>query len=222
MLVESDSADSFVSFKERKKLQIIYLISCVYFCIIFTIGNQEFSLPPIQIGLFFCYNICMQFMLLPESLPQMTVKQFLEEQLLIPRKIRHFLRIKKNILINQKTSSLNERWVKPGMFCQLTFGRGRLSPKRNPLGQSRPRSRGLSRPTSHYRHQNQSGRKPRKSTWWNCPLLTSLALRWSNLLSFIAWYDRNKRFSTLLKILSYLTYPQSFVGKRKSLRHKHL
>ncbi len=29
---------------------------------------------------------------LPESLPQMTVKQFLEEQLLIPRKVRHFLK----------------------------------------------------------------------------------------------------------------------------------
>lgn len=57
---------------------------------------------------------------LPESLPQMTVKQFLEEQLLIPRKIRHFLRIKKNILINQKQVHWNEM-VKPGDICQLTF-----------------------------------------------------------------------------------------------------
>ena len=57
---------------------------------------------------------------LPESLPQMTVKQFLEEQLLIPRKIRHFLRIKKNILINQIPVHWNEM-VKPGDICQLTF-----------------------------------------------------------------------------------------------------
>ena len=57
---------------------------------------------------------------LPSSLPQMTVKQFLEEQLLIPRKIRHFLRIKKSILINQKQVHWNEM-VKPGDVCQLTF-----------------------------------------------------------------------------------------------------
>ena len=57
---------------------------------------------------------------LPESLPQMTVKHFLEEQLLIPRKIRHFLRIKKNILINHKEVHWNEM-VKPGDICQLTF-----------------------------------------------------------------------------------------------------
>ena len=57
---------------------------------------------------------------LPEPLPQMTVKQFLEEQLLIPRKIRHFLRTKKNILINQKQVHWNEM-VKPGDICQLTF-----------------------------------------------------------------------------------------------------
>ncbi|EGU62975.1 pseudouridine synthase, RluA family [Streptococcus mitis bv. 2 str. SK95] len=50
----------------------------------------------------------------------MTVKQFLEEQLLIPRKIRHFLRTKKNILINQKQVHWNEM-VKPGDICQLTF-----------------------------------------------------------------------------------------------------
>ena len=63
----------------------------------------------------------MQFtFILPESLSQMTVKQFLEEQLLIPRKIRHFLRIKKNILINHEEVHWNEM-VKPGDICQLTF-----------------------------------------------------------------------------------------------------
>ena len=50
----------------------------------------------------------------------MTVKQLLEEQLLIPRKIRHFLRIKKHILINQREVHWNET-VNPGDVCQLTF-----------------------------------------------------------------------------------------------------
>ena len=65
---------------------------------------------------------------LPKSLPQMTVKQFLEEQLLIPRKIRHFLRTKKNILINQKQVHWNEI-VKPGDICQLTFDEEDYPPK---------------------------------------------------------------------------------------------
>ena len=65
---------------------------------------------------------------LPPSLPQMTVKQFLEEQLLIPRKIRHFLRIKKNISINQKQVHWNEM-VKSGDVCQLTFDEEDYPPK---------------------------------------------------------------------------------------------
>ena len=65
---------------------------------------------------------------LPSSLPQMTVKQFLEEQLLIPRKIRHFLRTKKNILINHKEVHWNEI-VKPGDICQLTFDEEDYPPK---------------------------------------------------------------------------------------------
>ena len=43
---------------------------------------------------------------LPESLPQMTVEQFLEEQLLIPRKIRHFFENKEEHLNEPQTSSL--------------------------------------------------------------------------------------------------------------------
>ena len=57
---------------------------------------------------------------LPDSLPQMTVKQLLEEQLLIPRKNPAFLRIKKHILINQREVRWNEM-VNPGDICQLTF-----------------------------------------------------------------------------------------------------
>ena len=57
---------------------------------------------------------------IPESLPEMTVKLFLEEQLLIPRKIRHFLRTKKHILINQKEVHWHQT-IKSGDECQLIF-----------------------------------------------------------------------------------------------------
>ena len=46
----------------------------------------------------------------------------------MPRKIRHFLRTKKNILINQKQVHWNEM-VKPGDICQLTFDEEDYPPK---------------------------------------------------------------------------------------------
>ena len=70
---------------------------------------------------------------LPDSLPQMTVKQLLEEQLLIPRKIRHFLRIKKHILINQREVRWNEM-VNPRDICQLTFDKEDYPEKEIPWG----------------------------------------------------------------------------------------
>lgn len=70
---------------------------------------------------------------LPASLPQMSVKQLLEEQLLIPRKIRHFLRIKKHILINQQEVHWNEV-VNPGDICQLTFDEEDYPKKEIPWG----------------------------------------------------------------------------------------
>ena len=70
---------------------------------------------------------------LPDSLPQMTVKQLLEEQLLIPRKIRHFLRTKKHILINQEEVRWNEV-VNPGDICQLTFDKEDYPEKEIPWG----------------------------------------------------------------------------------------
>ena len=70
---------------------------------------------------------------LPDSLPQMTVKQLLEEQLLIPRKIRHFLRIKKHILINRREVHWNET-VNPGDVCQLTFDEEDYPEKEIPWG----------------------------------------------------------------------------------------
>ena len=57
---------------------------------------------------------------IPDSLPEMTVKVFLEDQLLIPRKIRHFLRIKKHILINQEEVHWHQT-SKSGDECQLIF-----------------------------------------------------------------------------------------------------
>ena len=70
---------------------------------------------------------------LPDSLPQMTVKKLLEEQLLIPRKIRHFLRTKKHILINQEEVHWNEM-VNPGDICQLTFDEEDYPEKEIPWG----------------------------------------------------------------------------------------
>ena len=70
---------------------------------------------------------------LPDFLPQMTVKQLLEEQLLIPRKIRHFLRIKKHILINQREVHWNET-VSPGDVCQLSFDEEDYPEKEIPWG----------------------------------------------------------------------------------------
>ena len=72
---------------------------------------------------------------LPASLHQMTVKQLLEEQLLIPRKIRHFLRIKKHILINQREVHWIET-VNPGDVCQLTFDEEDYPKKEIPWGNS--------------------------------------------------------------------------------------
>ncbi|EHJ53284.1 RluA family pseudouridine synthase [Streptococcus macacae] len=49
-----------------------------------------------------------------------TVKELLEDYLLIPRKIRHFLRIKKNITINGETINWQTP-IKKGDLVELTF-----------------------------------------------------------------------------------------------------
>ncbi|RSJ20066.1 RluA family pseudouridine synthase [Streptococcus intermedius] len=57
---------------------------------------------------------------IPQDLPEMTVKELLEEHFLIPRKIRHFLRIKKHVLINQ--ASINwQSIVHPSDEITLMF-----------------------------------------------------------------------------------------------------
>ena len=46
----------------------------------------------------------MQFTItIPQGLPEMTVKELLEEHFLIPRKIRHFLRIKEHVFVNHES-----------------------------------------------------------------------------------------------------------------------
>ena len=71
--------------------------------------------------------------IIPDSLPEMTVKFFLEEQLLIPRKIRHFLRTKKNILINKEQVHWHQI-IKPRDECQLTFDSDDYPSKEIPWG----------------------------------------------------------------------------------------
>lgn len=52
--------------------------------------------------------------------PDCTVKELLEEHLLIPRKIRHFLRTKKHLLINGETINW-QSLVKTGDKIHLIF-----------------------------------------------------------------------------------------------------
>ena len=71
---------------------------------------------------------------IPASLPPMTVKELLEDQLLIPRKIRHFLRTKKHVLVNGESIHW-QNLVKPGDSIQLTFDKEDYPEKELPAGQ---------------------------------------------------------------------------------------
>jgi len=57
---------------------------------------------------------------IPETFPQMTVKELLEDYFLIPRKIRHFLRTKKHVLVNGETINWQSP-VQKGDQIQLIF-----------------------------------------------------------------------------------------------------
>lgn len=57
---------------------------------------------------------------IPEAFPQMTVKELLEDYFLIPRKIRHFLRVKKHVLVNGETINWQSP-VQKGNQIQLIF-----------------------------------------------------------------------------------------------------
>lgn len=57
---------------------------------------------------------------IPNTLPVMTVKTLLEEHFLIPRKIRHFLRTKKHVLVNEQVANW-QSLVKPNDQLTLIF-----------------------------------------------------------------------------------------------------
>ncbi len=65
--------------------------------------------------------------------PATTVKELLETKLLIPRKIRHFLRTKKHVLINGKTINWQSP-VKKGDRISLTFDTEDYPNKTIPMG----------------------------------------------------------------------------------------
>ncbi|MEQ9764534.1 RluA family pseudouridine synthase [Streptococcus sp. ZJ151] len=67
--------------------------------------------------------------------PETTVKELLEQHLLIPRKVRHFLRTKKNVRVNHKLIN----WQSPvalGDTVELTFDEDDYPTKDIPLGRA--------------------------------------------------------------------------------------
>ncbi|MBP2620728.1 RluA family pseudouridine synthase [Streptococcus panodentis] len=78
----------------------------------------------------------MQFMIeIPAALPATTVKELLEEHFLIPRKIRHFLRIKKHVLINGQSINWQSP-VRAGDRICLTFDEEDYPPKSILMGRA--------------------------------------------------------------------------------------
>lgn len=70
---------------------------------------------------------------IPQSFPQMTVKELLEDYFLIPRKIRHFLRTKKHVLVNGETINWQSP-VQKGDQIQLIFDADDYPEKELPAG----------------------------------------------------------------------------------------
>ena len=73
---------------------------------------------------------------IPDSLPAMTVKELLEDYFLIPRKIRHFLRTKKQVRVNGQVMN----WlspIQPGDLLELTFDEEDYPEKSIPFGDAR-------------------------------------------------------------------------------------
>lgn len=72
---------------------------------------------------------------IPTSFPDMTVKELLEDYFLIPRKIRHFLRMKKHVQVNGQAIN----WQSPiqaGDVLQLTFDQEDYPKKVIPMGKA--------------------------------------------------------------------------------------
>ena len=57
---------------------------------------------------------------IPEKMPTMSIKELLEDYFLIPRKIRHFLRTKKHVLVNNQTINWQSK-IQAGDLLSLTF-----------------------------------------------------------------------------------------------------
>ena len=57
---------------------------------------------------------------IPEKMPTMSIKELLEDYFLIPRKIRHFLRTKKHVLVNDQTINWQSK-IQAGDLLSLTF-----------------------------------------------------------------------------------------------------
>lgn len=73
---------------------------------------------------------------IPQAFPSMTVKELLEDYLLIPRKIRHFLRTKKHVTINDQMINWQSS-VNPGDILTLIFDEEDYPPKVLPSGQAK-------------------------------------------------------------------------------------
>lgn len=75
-------------------------------------------------------------LLMPTDFPSMTVKELLENHFLIPRKTRHFLRVKKHVRVNGELI----HWQHPiqaGDELTLTFDRDDYPDKEIPMGQAK-------------------------------------------------------------------------------------
>ncbi|GGE24710.1 pseudouridine synthase [Streptococcus himalayensis] len=73
-------------------------------------------------------------MTIPKNWHSLTLKEVLEEQLLIPRKIRHFLRTKKHVLINEQFSHWQTK-LNAGDDLTLIFDEEDYPPKTIPFGE---------------------------------------------------------------------------------------
>lgn len=73
---------------------------------------------------------------IPQAFPPMTVKALLEDYLLIPRKIRHFLRTKKHVQINGQVVNWQSPVV-PGDSLHLTFDQEDYPDKPILMGQAK-------------------------------------------------------------------------------------
>lgn len=72
---------------------------------------------------------------IPNPFPPMTVKEALEDYFLIPRKIRHFLRTKKHVRVNQQIVNW-QSLIQAGDLLELSFDEEDYPEKTIPWGQS--------------------------------------------------------------------------------------